>query len=129
MKSARRSRLRGIALIASLMMLWPQSVHASWPGKNGRIAFTSVRYDKAAIVSMSPTGDHAVRLSAPSHSEGTATYSPDGNQIVFHRRLTRHRGDLFVMDADGTDVHRLTRRALDDIDPAWSPHGTKIIYP
>lgn len=32
------------------------------------------------------------------------------------------------MDADGSNVIRLTNHPADDYDPAWSPDGTKIVF-
>jgi hypothetical protein len=30
-------------------------------------------------------------------------------------------GDIYLMNADGTGVRRLTHDSADDVDPAWSP--------
>lgn len=32
------------------------------------------------------------------------------------------------MDADGTDVVRITDNAADSVEPSWSPDGTKILF-
>lgn len=52
------------------------------------------------------------------------TWSPDGQRIAF--LSNRAEGwDLYVMDADGGAVERLTAGATAD-DPAWSPDGRQI---
>jgi TolB protein len=56
-------------------------------------------------------------------------WSPDGKRIAFARlRLdgVRSHSGLYVVRADGTDLHRLTR----DIDstPSWSPDGKVIVF-
>ena len=36
--------------------------------------------------------------------------------------------DIYVMNADGTDVINITRHEDHDFDPDWSPDGTKIAF-
>jgi Tol biopolymer transport system component len=59
------------------------------------------------------------------------SYSPDGSKIVFRSGdLIDANGDeeLYVMNADGTDVTQLTSNADFDTAPAWSPDGTQIAF-
>jgi Tol biopolymer transport system component len=61
------------------------------------------------------------------------TWSPDGTRIAFSSDRDR-KGEIYVMNADGTDQIRLTNNVEDkygsewSYDPAWSPDGTKIVY-
>ena len=64
-------------------------------------------------------------------------WSPDGTQIAFTRQETvevdgqsRATSDIFVMNADGTDVRRLTDGGSDatNLYAEWSPDATKIAY-
>ena len=45
-------------------------------------------------------------------------WSPDGNRIAFDRRLNGHR-QIYVADADGTNVRQLTHGRLDAWRPRW----------
>jgi Tol biopolymer transport system component len=60
------------------------------------------------------------------------SYSPDGTQIAFRGDLdlAEPSGDeeLYVMNADGTDVRQLTSNADFDSAPSWSPDGKRILF-
>src|SRR6187551_1715560 len=60
------------------------------------------------------------------------SYSPDGTQIAFRGDLdlAEPSGDeeIYVMNADGTNVRQLTSNADFDSAPSWSPDGTKIAF-
>jgi Tol biopolymer transport system component len=56
-------------------------------------------------------------------------FSPDGTQIAFTPMRGGSDPDIYVADADGTDVHNLTHNSLaNDSGPTWSPDGTKIAF-
>ncbi|MFO8064487.1 MAG: TolB family protein [Spirochaetota bacterium] len=54
-------------------------------------------------------------------------YSPDGSQIAF---VATHDGDpeLYVADADGSNVRKLTDNESVDASPSWAPDGSHIIF-
>jgi dipeptidyl aminopeptidase/acylaminoacyl peptidase len=60
------------------------------------------------------------------------SYSPDGTQIAFRGDLdlAEPSGDeeIYVMDADGTNVRQLTSNADFDSAPSWSPDGKRILF-
>jgi Tol biopolymer transport system component len=60
------------------------------------------------------------------------SYSPDGTQIAFRGDLdlAEPSGDeeIYVMNADGTDVRQLTSNADFDSAPSWSPDGKWILF-
>jgi len=63
----------------------------------------------------------------PSAKHTFPGWSPDCNQIVF---VMDHAGneDIYMMQADGTDLQRLTMDPARDTAPTWSPDGTQIAF-
>jgi Tol biopolymer transport system component len=60
--------------------------------------------------------------------------SPDGgSRIAFVSDSgvddqLRHNCDIYLMNADGSGVERLTQNGSDDIKPAWSPSEDGVLY-
>ena len=54
-------------------------------------------------------------------------YSPDGLKIAF---ISTHDGDpeIFVMNANGTGLRKLTDNTAVDAAPSWSPDGRKVVF-
>jgi len=66
---------------------------------------------------------------------GSAVYSPDGTQIALVRRIEEYgenraeNTDLFVVDADGSGLRRLTRTpGQPELSPSWDPSGERLAY-
>ena len=56
-----------------------------------------------------------------------ASLSPDRTRVAF----SSNRGgnfDLYVIDADGQNLRRLTTDPRNEGDPFWTPDGTRIVY-
>jgi Tol biopolymer transport system component/streptogramin lyase len=57
------------------------------------------------------------------------TWSPDGNQLAFVSESGDGDGyEIFVVDADGNNVRRLTHENHHNSSPAWSPDGSQIAF-
>lgn len=54
--------------------------------------------------------------------------SPDNTKIAFVSRRDAARGEIYVMNINGSNVIRLTNNTYWDIHPCWSPDGTKIAF-
>ena len=112
---------------------------AAFPGENGRIAF--VRDNK--IWTMNPDGTAQTNLTG-SHgtfSDWDPPVSPDGTKIAFMsyrdaRSDNDYRSEIYVMDAAGSNVRRLTFNAEEaiyvgsavDREPSWFPDGKRLVF-
>jgi Tol biopolymer transport system component len=94
-----------------------------------RIAFRSER-EGGGIFLMDPTGESVRRVSDFGFDP---SFSPDGREIAvgtvgFQFPMERSgRGSLWAIDI-ATGRKREVARPSDAVQPAWSPHGTRIAY-
>ena len=107
---------------------------ASWSPDGTQIAFTSDRGRGAEIYLMDADGTNVRQLTSTEYNFASA-WSPDGTQIAFIGNLdydatdydTYDIAEIFVMNADGTNVRQLTSTGV-NISPTWSPDGTQIAF-
>jgi len=55
-------------------------------------------------------------------------WSPQGDRITFAKKSDAGFWDIYVMDADGTNIVQLTANAGDNNQPVWSPSGDQIAF-
>jgi dipeptidyl aminopeptidase/acylaminoacyl peptidase len=67
--------------------------------------------------------------------DGSPRWSPDGRRIAFERQLMAPEAGaawdsaaLFVVDADGSNLRRVTPSSVHAIGPAWSQDGTRLAF-
>lgn len=96
-----------------------------------KILFTSTRDGNREVYMMNPDGSGQVNLTQHHASDFGAVWSPTGEHILFvsNRQGTRVR-DLYLMNADGTNVRRVFKRKIAAWrgSPAWSPDGKQFVY-
>jgi TolB protein len=75
--------------------------------------------------------DNRVRLPLTTGQMGARypAFSPDGTRIAYVSRVTDEADtELFIMNADGKQVTRLTDNLLDETAPSWSSDGRQIVF-
>lgn len=127
--------LAGIAALAILAvpgwMVWRTlGTHTSpaVPGPvTSQIVFTTQGQDDMMprIAVMEPDGAY-LRVLAPGSEPA---WSPDGSRIAFTRPSDDGSTGIYVMNADGSGVVRLTtnEQGMDEA-PSWSPDGLRIVF-
>jgi TolB protein len=126
------------APVGSLAAVAPASPVAALARDDGLIAFerTPAEAGSAARIFTMDAGGRALRrITAGPISSHNPEWSPDGSTIVFERRgrwdRSGYRPELYMVDADGTGLRRLTDCRGDcvgDAQPAYSRDGRRIAF-
>ena len=119
-------------LILALLAL-ASPAEATFPGKNGKIAFTRINeWENGEIWTMNPDGSALTKLTDATSfandvgGDGGPSWSPDGERIMFGRSTGyQERDGLFVMNADGSNQARIGD-AAGYSGAAWRPGGQKV---
>ena len=113
----------------------------AWSPDGSTIAYTRSRLDEDAyfhedVLAIPAAGGPARTLVRDARS---VAFSPDGRRIAY-AGTRDHNGDrcgsdecswageLYVAAADGSGATRLTRGEGDELAPAWSPDGSRILF-
>ena len=110
----------------------------AFPGLAGRIAYSRAPFtgdvEPARIFTMNSNGSDQRGETSTTRGYGDefAAWSPGGTLIAFARDMTASTtddvSDLFIMDADGSNLEQLTATAATEHSPAWSPDGHRIAF-
>jgi len=78
---------------------------------------------------MNANGTHVKTLLGSGHwSNVRANYSPNGRRIAFSSDRGGLQSAVWVMNANGTGLERLTRPKLRGFWPDWAPSGHRILF-
>jgi Tol biopolymer transport system component len=136
-----RSRVAGLGAVLLVLAVGSPTGQAAYPGVEGNVVF--VRTERGPTPSGSPLVSHSLYSIVADGSEAALLvdvpafdpeWSPDGARIAFWADsdpatgFTSTEAELFVVDADGTDLRRLTANERPDRSPTWSPDGSQLAF-
>lgn len=124
------SLVAGTVLSACALLFTVVPAHATYPGKNGRIAFVSNLGGTYQLYTMNPDGSDMLQITHLPPTDNalwTPDYSPDGRQIVFTHDMTGAQ-ELYVINADGSGLTQITHDGLVDLFARWSPDGQRFVF-
>ena len=94
----------------------------AWSPDGTKIAVTYYQGSTQTIWVMEADGSDLTNLGSGGSSP---VWSPDGTKIAF---VSFPNGDIWAMNADGSNKINLTNNDADERSPAWSPDGNKIAF-
>ncbi len=101
-----------------------------WSPDGSQIAFTSPSPSSrlGQVYRINADGSDLTQLT---HGTGidadSASWSPDGSKIVLKRAGSAEYA-IWVMNADGSGLRRLTSQVYDSSDPTFTPDGRHIVF-
>src|SRR5581483_1986545 len=96
---------------------------ATFPGADGRIAFSYTDGTRGLVATMKPDGSDVRYLRAG----GEPAWSADGHRLAFVS-ANGNQSEIYMMRADGSNVRRLTFTPdLNELSPTFSPNGKRIV--
>ena len=106
-----------------------------WSRDGKRVAFahSSSTQVPADLYIANADGSGLVNLTNTTNlSEEYASWSPDGAYLAFtaHNDPAGIGNSVFTIRSNGTELTRLTQKVtpVGDLDPQWSPDGTRIVF-
>jgi TolB protein len=126
---------------ASEVSFTPDGQHVTFARATGRIRqfprfdYDQIEHSAVTIIGVDGSGEREIlRLGRYAGDVEYPQMSPDGHMIVFERQNSplgkpRLGHALFVMNADGSGVHRVTPWRLHGGDnPDWAPDSSRILF-
>jgi len=120
-----------LAVVLLVLAAGVRPAGAAFPGQNGKIAFVKegLRQGGSGIFVMNPDGSEQSRIG----SGYSPSWSADGQKVAFERFVPGQSEEdfnqaIYVMDADGSDVHQVTSGEAYDHSPSFSPDGGTIAF-
>jgi Tol biopolymer transport system component len=127
----------GSLLGLGLAVMIAAPAYASFPGADGRIAFTHCEgpgsdCSHQHIYTVDPGGGPTVQLTNGGLTDDDPAYSANGRRIVFERGIFNSSpcvAYIVVMDANGANQTDLTNGSSNCDDyPSFSPDGSRIVF-
>jgi Tol biopolymer transport system component len=121
--------LKSLLAYFSLLLLAAGTAFATFPGRNGLIAFHSQTDAGIQIFTVRPSGKGLQQIT---HLNGDAKFpdwSPDGRQIVFEHDTSDACANVAIMNADGGGLVEFSPDPnVCEGDPSFTPDGSRIVF-
>src|SRR5438105_6885029 len=120
---------RAVFVFALILGAMPIGGAAAPGARNGALAvgsnFAGPRAAHSGIYRVDSNGANLKQLTR-NRPDAEPAWSPNGKAIAFARFLASGRKQLWLMRADGSGRHRVSKRTASW--PAWSPNGRRIAF-
>jgi len=122
-------QLRSLLADFTLLLLVTETAYATFPGRNGLIAFQAKTDAGIQIFTVHPNGQGLQQIT---HMNGDAVapdWSPDGRQIAFEHDAPDTCANVAIMNADGSGLVEFSPDPnVCESDPSLTPDRSRIVF-
>jgi Tol biopolymer transport system component len=121
-----RLLLVSLGVATAVMSVAPTHAGATFPGRNGLIAFQADTGDGNQIYTVRPNGHDLRQVTHLNGGASTPDWSPDGAWLA----ISLNECTVAVIRPDGTDLREIPSQTPDgcETDPAFTPDGDHLIF-
>jgi Tol biopolymer transport system component len=118
-------------MLSALLIFTASPAYATFPGRNGLIAFQAQTDAGIQIFTVRSNGHDLQQITHVDGDAVTPDWSPDGRQIVFEiDRPNPTFCSIAIMNADGSNIVELTPENANicEGDSSFTPDGLRIVF-
>src|SRR5215217_1218274 len=104
-----------------------EKAEATFPGKNGRIAYSGYDGNDYEIYTINSRGGDKIQVTNNNTDDYSPSYSPRAKRIAYVG-YDRNDAEIYTIKAGGGGKLRLTHNNADEAAPSYAPDGKKIAY-
>jgi Tol biopolymer transport system component len=113
------------SLVVMLMVVEARPAEATFPGPNGKIAYSVLN---SGIYTINPGGGGKSKVTDTLMSgDAKPSYSPNGKRIAYSD-YDGNDFEIYTINVGGGGKSQVTNNNTHDFWPAYSPDGTRIAY-
>src|SRR5918999_1641215 len=104
-----------------------EKADATFPGKNGRIAYSGYDGNDYEIYTINSRGGAKRKVTNNNRDDYSPSYSPRGKRIAYVKS-DGNDTEIYTIKVGGRTETKLTQNNADEAAPTFSPDGKKIAY-
>jgi TolB protein len=106
------------SLVLMLVVIEARPAEATFPGKNGKIAYQGFDGHDFEIYTIYPGRAGKFKVTNNKTDDHAPSYSPNGNRIVY-AGFDGHDTEIYTIDRGGGGRVQLAHNSTDDSSPSW----------
>jgi TolB protein len=103
---------------AAALLTVSEKAEATFPGKNGRMAYSGYDGNDYEIYTINSRGGDKFQVTNNNRDDYSPSYSPDGKRIAYVE-FDRNDAEIYTIKVGGRGKTKLTHNNADEAAPSW----------